>query len=219
MIKIEKNKSYSFILMPNFYDVAKSVIEFEFAYKDKLHFLGKNYFSYILTEDNKIDTITYGPVIQKVISNALTGYYTNSNNDFISTVSINEYLMNEDGEIVHDTYSIKEEKKYLLEDGYKSYKDIVYVKPTNPFDINSGNRLEFHTIDTQGYLQIIGAILVKGEPIYKEGDDQSIIIKMYDDTQPLNEEVEDYKKKMNKRDNVLFDDSARKAFWDNRLRK
>jgi len=214
MINIEKNKSYSFNLMPNLHDLQQIYVSLEYTHKEKPNSLVKRYFMYVL-KDGKIDVLNANNQIIKLISNTISGHFTNTNKDFTCEYNIDEYLMNDEGDIIFDDYRLEEDREGLIEDGYKSYTDIVSVKPKNPFDINSGTKLEFDTLDSHGFLQYVDLRFIEGEPIYKDGDDKSAIINLYDGTNTLDIEIENYKKDLSNRFPVLFGSVAKKAVYDN----
>jgi hypothetical protein len=217
-MRIEKGKSYEFYLMPNYFDLQNGYEEIKYTFKKDPRHLATKYFMYVLNE-GKIEVLVCGNTIVKFIKETLSGYYTNANGDFTSYNPVSEYLTNEEGElIVIDDYN-EVDKEYYLEEGYTLHNDVVFVKPMNPFDINTGLKLKFQTVDAEGFMKIVDMKFIESTPIYKDGDDKEAIVKLYDDVPKLEDYVENHKKEMLSNNEWLFGNEARELVFNSKHQK
>lgn len=217
MNRIEKNKEYSIMFMPNINDLKNSILNEKVLYKTKC--LYNIYVSLHLNSDtNKIEPIRINTDVYKFIQLYFNGFYrsTEDGHDHIlSTVPFESYLYHEgSGEhIVDFDFSFNDEdKSYYLKEGFVEYNNIEYVKPLNIFDINKGYVLKFDTFSEGEFMEINDLRIEETNPIYKEGDDKQAILDMYKNVS-LESALEEIKTELGQ--DYTFGTDIKKSYYEN----
>ena len=179
MIRLEKNRSYKFALMPNI-NGEKDIESITFKTED-LKQKKYNFFCYAFYE-GKLDVLSFGIVLKHYIHLFLKGHFSNSKG----------YIINYGGtEVLKKYYLSKNEYDIHIyqTDDFKDLKtDIIYHSPLNLFDPTSGLFLEFDTIEdkSHNFLKIIRTRITDGEPIFKNDE----YLDLYDSVPTLQETKE-----------------------------
>ena len=184
MIRLEKNRSYKFALMPNI-NGENDIERLSFNCGD---FKNINYvfFCYVFFE-GRLDVLKFGRSLKSSIRNFLNGHVSNSKGNLIITFEEDvfklpkKYFINKDGTQIslNDGYK---------EDGFREMTDIFYNSPLDLFDPTSGLFLEFDTIEdsAHNFLKIVRTRITDGKPLFKNDE----YLTMYDYVPTLQEAKE-----------------------------
>lgn len=209
MLKIEKNKTYEFRLMPNFFNLKQNIMELKVTSdKSKTEPFVK-VFCYVLTEDNKIECLLINKKIREYIHQCLVGFHGTSEGYYVSGDRVKHYYAYEDKSFISlDSYDKKTEK-------LSKFTDIEYYERINFWDVKSEYILTFKTRDNTGFFEIYNLGFKKVKPLYKNGDDQKSIISLYDNVEKMDHIIENYKKEISTNypnDIWFFGDDATKYY-------
>lgn len=238
MLKIEKNKEYNIRLLPNFYDINKSVLTTKYARKIDNPIIIDLFMCYYLN-DNIVDTLIYGRKINEFIGNFFRGAYITSDGFFICKKGLNEtddgHYLNED--FIPTRYFANDDKSKILFDwnnknidlsdqfsksiydknDFKEYTDIVCLPPINLFDIQCPYNINLKTRDKFGFLDVYYIRLDIKEPLWTPNEPREKIVNLFDGVPNLSDIFNDYKNQMViDCQDIIFDDEARKYYWDSK---
>ena len=185
--------------------------------------------------DDIADILIFGNKINEFISNIRNGSYITSDGFLICKEGLYEtkdgqeslkefvptkYFANDDRSIIlfdwnnDDIDSSERFKKYTYDKNkFKEYTDVVHLPETNLLNIQCPYILNLKTRDKCGFLDIYNIKIDFNEPLWKPTDNKDKILNLYD-VQKLSEFFDDYKKQLIIQYDILFDDEAKKYYWD-----
>jgi len=208
-MKIEKNKEYQFYMMPDIKDITHPQKELKMLHKEHKDKIINKYFAFVMIND-KMEILEYGYILQKYIKMLLLGFWGTDEGYFISDEPVDFYYAKPDkSNICVDEKRLKND---YLNDGYEIFKDVKYFEPIFIWDIKINYDITIKTNERQGFLDYSHIGIKEREPLYKDGDDQDLIKKLWDNQPSLDEYINDYKEK---RKDILFDEDANKVYWEN----
>jgi hypothetical protein len=174
MFKIEKFKEYEIKLMPNYFDIPKSIFTINKTYDNgKIYQI---YLSYFLNEKGEIDIIKLNKMLINFIDLSRQGFYGTSEGYFLNISYISLYYANSNKSEIYFDKPCRDENV----EKFQKYTDIVYYEPINLIDLKCEYNLAFKTSDEQGFMKIYNIGIKKTTPFYKDDDDKNKIISLYD---------------------------------------
>lgn len=201
MLKLEEEKSYEFKLMPNISDPNLSFMQLTREQAEP-RFRSLTYFTYYLKEDGKVDVLNIPKIIKEYVNKCIMGFVGTSEGYVISEdkeTEIDHYYADDNKIDLYtpDEYDAmveyKDEAELIL---LKKYTDVVSYKPFIIFDIKSPRNLVFKIVEDQGYKRFINIGIKTVDPIFKDGDEKSKIMSMYDGIENMEIVVEKEKQRM-----------------------
>lgn len=198
LFQFEEEKEYRIRLMPNIYDVQNSLIEARMCDKKNTRIMSKHYFCYVLiNEEVKICHLPRA-IFDKLYYVSNGNLSTNDSGLILGDSKVQCYYIEDDDIISFNHKDMKLISKTLNGNKVDLKYDVkICVEPYDVFGVRNGYEVIFtmkrFTNEKFNYKTYINISLNKNaEPLYRDGDEQSKILYMYQNLRKLEDTVDDY---------------------------